>query len=113
MYNYQAYLIARQRIDQLQRIDHLHAEAMALDHGPGVPRRLADSLRALADWMRIPGLLRRPIAAVAVFAVFAVVGWAPVWAQAPAPPSPEKTWEMMGAECAAFWLVERLAGFWM
>ena len=80
---YQVYLIARQRMEQLQRIDHIQAEAMALDHGPGVPRRHADSLRALADWMRIPELLRWPIAAAAVFTVF-----------------------------AAFWLVERLAGFW-
>ncbi|HKC45483.1 MAG TPA: cytochrome c peroxidase [Burkholderiales bacterium] len=84
MNDYQLYLLARQRIDQLQRIGHLHAEAMALDHGPGVQRRLADSLGALADWMRIPGLLRRPIAAAAVFTVFAVVVWAPAWAQAPA-----------------------------
>ena len=71
---------------------------MALDHGPGVPRRLADSLRALADWMRIPGLLRGPIAAAAVLTVFAVVVWAPAWAQAPAPATPEKTWETMGAD---------------
>src|SRR5262245_22020086 len=91
MNDYQVYLLARQRIDQLQRIDHLHAEAMALDHGPG---RLADSLRALADWMRIPGLLRWSIAAATVFTAFAVVGWA----QAHAPASPEKTWEMMGAD---------------
>src|SRR5262245_39860535 len=98
MNDYQLYLLARQRIDQLQRIDHLHAEAMALDHGPGVPCRLADSLRALADWMRIPGLVRWPIAAAAVFTVFAVVVWAPAWAQVPAPASPEKTWEMMGAD---------------
>src|SRR5262245_66207880 len=84
MNNYQVYRLARQRIEQLQRIDYLHAEAMALDHGPGVPRRLADSLCALADWMRIPGLLRRPIAAAAVFTVFAVIVWAPAWAQAPA-----------------------------
>jgi hypothetical protein len=129
MNDFQVYLIAQQRMDQL------HAEAMALDHGPGVPRRLADSLRALADWMRIPGLLRRltpisarpdtpctasstpartsrwqetcfvpvrsakepdmpsvhrtrvryrgsaAIAAAAVFAVFAVAGSAPAWAQ--------------------------------
>ena len=98
MNDYQVYLLARQRIDQLQRIAHLHAEAMALDHGPGVPRRLADSLRALADWMRIPGSLRWSIAAATVFTVFAVVGWAPAWAQAPAPACPEKTWEMMGAD---------------
>ena len=98
MNDYQLYLLARQRIDQLQRIDHLHAEAMTLDHGPGVPRRLAHWLRALADWMRIPGLLRRPIAAAAVFTVFAVVVWAPAWAQAPASPSPEKIWEMLGAD---------------
>ena len=98
MNDYQLYLLARQRIDQLQRIDHLHVEAMALGHGPGVPRRLADSLRALADWMRIPGLLRSPIAAAAVLTVFAVVVWAPAWAQAPAPASLEKTWEMMGAD---------------
>src|SRR5215475_9435336 len=94
MNDYQLYLLARQRIDQLQRIDRLHVEAMALDHGPG----LADSLRELADWMRIPGLLRWPIAAAAVFTVFAVVVWAPAWAQAPAPASPEKTWEMMSAD---------------
>ena len=83
MNDYQLYLLARQRIDQLQRIGHLHAEAMALDHGPGVQRRLADSLGALADWMRIPGLLRWPITAAAVFTVFAVIAWAPVheWAR--------------------------------
>ena len=98
MNNYLGYLLARQRIEQLERIDHLHAEAMALDHGAGVARRLADSLRALADWMRIPRLLRGPIAAAAVLTVFAVVVWAPAWAQAPAPPSPEKTWEMMNAD---------------
>jgi hypothetical protein len=98
MNDYQVYLLARQRIDQLQRIDHLHAEALALDHGPGVPRRLAGSLRALADWMRIPGSLRCSIAAATVFTAFAVVGWAPAWAQAPAPASPEKTWAMKGAD---------------
>src|SRR5262245_56339364 len=98
MNDYQVYLLARQRIDQLQRIDHLHVEAMALDHGSGFPRRLADSLRALADWMRIPGLLRWPVAAAAVFTVFAVVVWAPARAQAPAPASTEKTWAMMGAD---------------
>ena len=146
MNDFQVYPIARQRMDQL------HAEAMALDHGPGVPRRLADSLRALADWTRIPGLLRRltpisprpdtpctasstpartsrwretcfvpvrsakepdmpsvhrtrvryrgsaAIAAAAVFTVFAVAGSGPAWAQAPAPPSPEETWGMMGAD---------------
>src|SRR5215510_16319133 len=108
MNDYQLYLLARQRIDQLQRIDHLHAEAMALDHGSGVPRRLAHSLCALADWMRIPGLLRRPIAAAAVFTVFAVIVWAPAWAQAPAPPSPEKTWEMMVADSA---VSPRLQGY--
>ena len=83
MNDYLVYLLARQRTDQLQRIDHLHVEAMTLDHGPGVPRRLTDSLRALADWMRIPGLLRWPITAAAVFTVFAVIAWAPVheWAR--------------------------------
>jgi len=48
--------------------------------------------------MRTPGLLRWSIAATAVFTVFAVVVWAPAWAQAPAPASPEKTWERMGAD---------------
>jgi hypothetical protein len=38
------------------------------------------------------------IAAAAVFTVFAAVGSAPAWAQAPAPPSPEETWAMMGAD---------------
>jgi hypothetical protein len=38
------------------------------------------------------------IAAAAVFTVFAVAGSGPAWAQAPAPPSPEETWGMMGAD---------------
>src|SRR5262245_26475545 len=66
---------------------------MGLAFSAGLPTRCA-----LADWMRIPGLLRRPIAAAAVFTVFVVVVWAPAWAQGPAPASPETTWEMMGAD---------------
>jgi hypothetical protein len=38
------------------------------------------------------------IAAAAVFTVFAVAGSGPAWSQAPAPPSPEETWGMMGAD---------------
>jgi len=52
MNDYQIYLIAHERIDDLL------AEAIAPRYGPGVWRRLAGLLRALADWVRIPGALQ-------------------------------------------------------
>jgi hypothetical protein len=51
----QIYLIARERIEELQ------AEALAPSYGPGFRLRLACSLRALAEWI-VPALQVRALA---------------------------------------------------
>jgi hypothetical protein len=54
MTDFQIYLIARQRADELQ------AEALAPSYGPGFRLRLASSLCALAEWIEPALQVRAP-----------------------------------------------------
>jgi len=72
MNDFQVYLIAQQRIDEL------HAEAMAPDQRSGVPvwsGSAPDMPSVHRTRVRYRGSVA--IAAAAVFTVFAVVGWTP------------------------------------
>jgi hypothetical protein len=54
MNDFQIYLIARQRADELK------SEALALSYGPGFRLRLASSLCALAEWIEPALQVRAP-----------------------------------------------------